>query len=71
METGRWPRSHRWQAVGGEDCLADLYDITVALTARDTDAIRYSTVIEYDLKRRDEPAAMREALRVAGFTREN
>jgi hypothetical protein len=43
------------------------YKVTVALTARDTDAILYSTVIEYDLKRRDDPAAMRRALGVAAF----
>jgi hypothetical protein len=43
------------------------YEVTVAVTARDTDAILYSTVIEYDQQRRDDPAAMRQELRVAAF----
>ena len=44
------------------------YEVTVAVTARDTDAIVYRTVVEYDQKRRDDPAAMKEALKVAPFT---
>lgn len=44
--------------------------VTVALTARDTDATLYTTVIDYDLQRRDDPAAMRQALAVAEFTRQ-
>jgi hypothetical protein len=45
------------------------YEVTLALTARDTDAVFYVTRVSYDGVLRDEPRAMAEALSVESLRR--
>jgi hypothetical protein len=45
------------------------YEVTLALTARDTDAVYYMTHLSYDGVLRDEPRAMAEALNVEALRR--
>jgi hypothetical protein len=47
----------------------DAYEVTLALTARDTDAVYYMTQVSYDGMFRDAPREMAEALNVESLRR--